>query len=81
MSSQQTKINQVINHLITYGSITSWEAINKYRATRLSGIIFVLIHDRNFPITSKMVYEPDGTRYAVYSVPMTWRIAMQSKGK
>lgn len=76
---QNTKTNQVVNYLITYGKITSWEAIEKYRATRLSAIIFNLIHDKGYPISSEMVYEEDGTRYAVYSVPMTWRLAMKKK--
>ena len=32
----------VLNHLKEHGTITSWEAIQKYSATRLSGIIFTL---------------------------------------
>ncbi|MBR4377320.1 MAG: helix-turn-helix domain-containing protein [Bacilli bacterium] len=32
----------VKEHLIKHGSITSWEAIQKYGATRLSAIIFNL---------------------------------------
>lgn len=39
---QDTKTKHVLNHLITYGHITSWEAIELYRATRLSAIIFAL---------------------------------------
>lgn len=49
--SQATKQQQVLNHLQNIGSITSWEAIMKYHATRLSGIIFVL-RKRGYPITS-----------------------------
>jgi hypothetical protein len=37
-----TKTKMVSNHLISVGSITSWEAIQKFRATRLSSIIFNL---------------------------------------
>lgn len=37
-----TKANQVLNHLKFYRSITSWEAIQQYGATRLSAIIFNL---------------------------------------
>ena len=37
-----TKTNQVKEHLLERGSITSWEAIQLYRATRLSAIIFNL---------------------------------------
>lgn len=37
-----TKTKMVSNHLVSVGSITSWEAIQKFRATRLSSIIFNL---------------------------------------
>lgn len=41
-NSFTTKIQRVANHLITHGSITSWEAIKLFKATRLSAIIFTL---------------------------------------
>ena len=47
----ETKIKSVENHLIEHGSITSWQAIQKYQATRLSGIIFVL-RERGLKINS-----------------------------
>jgi hypothetical protein len=34
------KSRLVLEHLKEYGSITSWEAIEKYGATRLSAIIY-----------------------------------------
>lgn len=37
-----TKTNKIKEHLQTKGSITSWEAIQLYKATRLSAIIFNL---------------------------------------
>lgn len=37
-----TKHSQVLNHLKEHGSITSWDAIRDYGATRLSAIIFDL---------------------------------------
>ena len=37
-----TKFNQVKEHLENYGTITSWQAIQQYGATRLSDIIFRL---------------------------------------
>jgi hypothetical protein len=37
-----SKTDKILEHLQTYGSITSWEAIQKYGATRLSAIIFEL---------------------------------------
>lgn len=36
------KAKLVEEHLLQHGSITSWEAIQKYNATRLSAIIFNL---------------------------------------
>lgn len=36
------KTNEVLNHLKTKKNLTSWEAIHKYGATRLSAIIFRL---------------------------------------
>ena len=37
-----TKTSKVLEHLHTYGCITSLEAIDLYKATRLSDIIFKL---------------------------------------
>ena len=37
-----TKTEKVRLHLIEKGSITSWEAIQLYGATRLSAIIYIL---------------------------------------
>lgn len=37
-----TKTAKVLQHLKEHGAITSWEAIQKYGATRLSAIIFNL---------------------------------------
>lgn len=43
MSEKKTnKTEKVLEHLRTYGNITSLEAIDKYKATRLSAIIFNL---------------------------------------
>ena len=41
-SNRITKHNQVRQHLLEHGSITSWEAIDHYGATRLSAIIYRL---------------------------------------
>ena len=40
--SATNKTVKVLEHLKKHGSITSWEAIQKYGATRLSAIIFNL---------------------------------------
>ena len=60
-----TKIDQVANHLIRKKSITSWDAIQLYRATRLADIVFKL-KCQGWDISSTLRFEPDGTRYAVY---------------
>lgn len=38
----KTQIEQIKNHLEIYGNITSWEAIQLYRITRLSHYIYLL---------------------------------------
>ncbi|MBR7069556.1 MAG: hypothetical protein IKI30_03810 [Oxalobacter sp.] len=40
--NRKTKTSQVLVWLLTYGSITSWEAIEKFKATRLADIIYRL---------------------------------------
>lgn len=41
----ECKAAKVLNHLKEHGSITSWEAIENYGATRLSAIIYNLRKD------------------------------------
>ena len=73
----QTKINQVKKHLLKKKSITSWDAIIQYKATRLSAIIFNLrkngwdIVTNN--ITSKDKYGNSSTyaKYVLISSPAT----------
>lgn len=47
------KTQKVLAHLQEKRSITSWEAIKYYGATRLSGIIYNL-KDKGYDITKKM---------------------------
>lgn len=44
---KQSKTNDVLNHLIVYGSITSLEAFKRYGLTRLSSVIFELRKKHN----------------------------------
>ena len=53
-----------LNHLQTLGHITSWTAIQLYKATRLADIIFKLRQD-GFTIISENVSE-DGMNFARY---------------
>jgi hypothetical protein len=61
---KDTKINLVANHLITKRKITSWEAIERYHATRLADIIYVL-KSEGWDIMTEMVKQ-NGVRFAVY---------------
>ena len=63
-SSFENKTKLVLKHLQEKKSITSWEAIQQYRAIRLSAIIFRL-KERGHSITTQMVYE-NNTNYAIY---------------
>jgi hypothetical protein len=58
-----SKTVDVLNHL-KKKPITSWEAITKYRATRLADIIFKL-RGRGFNISTELV-ENGSVRYARY---------------
>ena len=68
---KDSKINLVAKHLISKKRITSWQAIERYHATRLADIIFTLKAE-GWNIVTNMVKEDSGVRYAVYrlmSVP------------
>jgi len=73
---KDTKINLVAKHLIKKRKITSWEAIERYHATRLADIIYVL-KSEGWDIITEMVKQ-DGVRFAVYryiSAPRKGRLA------
>lgn len=61
-----TQRKQVLEHLQNKGSITSWDAIVLYHATRLSGIIYDL-KKAGYKIISTMETNGD-THYARYSL-------------
>ena len=64
-----SKTQKVIEHLLQKGSITSWDAIMLYGATRLSAIIFNL-RDRGYMIDSVYLDDIDrngnSSRYVKY---------------
>jgi hypothetical protein len=75
---KDSKINLVAKHLISKRKITSWEAIERYHATRLADIIFDLKAE-GWDIITEMVKDPSGVRYAVYryiSAPRKGRVAV-----
>lgn len=49
------KTKAVMMHLQEQGSITSWEAIKEYGATRLSAIIFNLRHKYELNIVNERI--------------------------
>lgn len=63
------KTKEVLKHLEKKGSITSWEAIKLYGATRLSAIIFNL-RERGYVIDSLWMEDTDRygnlSRYVKY---------------
>jgi len=65
MQNKTSKIKQVEQHLKKYKKITSWEAITKYKATRLSSIIFTL-KERGLNIKSVRTHGDDGVHFATY---------------
>jgi|TARA_B100001093_G_scaffold415492_1_gene405933 hypothetical protein len=60
----KNKSQMVLAHLKHYGSITTWEAITQYKATRLSAIIFNL-RGKGYNIES-LDKEGDGCRFVEY---------------
>ena len=59
---------EVLTHLKKGLPITSWEAIHKFRATRLSAIIYDLRKAGYTIITENLVNEKTGKRYGAYTL-------------
>ena len=51
-----TQVEMIKMHLKKYGSITSWEAIKKYNITRLSAVIYILIHKEGWKLKKERFY-------------------------
>jgi|TARA_R100000353_G_scaffold38827_2_gene30810 hypothetical protein len=64
MNGKPSKTLNILNHLKKHGTITSWEAITLYRATRLSGIIWQLKKQGYVIVT----YTKSGRDYATYKL-------------
>ena len=63
---QNTQENQILNHLKKHKFITSWEAIQEYRITRLSARIYELRERGHNNITKND--SEKGKRFAEYSL-------------
>lgn len=60
--------DKVLRHIQNKGYITSWEAITKYRITRLSAKVFDLKQD-GIEIKTKIFVNPETkTNYGVYYI-------------
>lgn len=60
-----TKQAKIANHLKQHKNITSWEAIQKYRVTRLADVIYTL-KNKGWNIATVMCKGKDNCRYAHY---------------
>ena len=67
--NKRSQITDIIAHLRKYKSITSNEAIKRYGATRLSGIIYIL-REKGFDIETEMTQGKNRyghiSNYAIY---------------
>ena len=67
-----TQTEAILRHLENQGSITSWEAIRDYGATRLSAIIYNLRHRYNLDIENEWIEFTDRygskARYVKYNL-------------
>lgn len=63
--NKMNKTKAVMLHLQEYGSITSWEAIKEYGATRLSAIIYNLRYKYDMNIINQEIDFVD--RYGTHS--------------
>lgn len=51
---KETHVDRVLRYLKDFGSITSLDAIREFGNTRLSATIYILRHEYNIPIASRM---------------------------
>jgi len=67
MKKKLNKSKAILKHLIKYGQINTWQAITKYKATRLSSIIYNL-RNEGYDIESIWVQKKDEPRYVMYTL-------------
>lgn len=59
---------KVLSHMLQKGSITSFEAFQEMRNTRLSATIFVLRNNYGIPIDTERVNPKNGKPYGRYKL-------------
>lgn len=71
MSKKMTLTRRVLNYMLDYDGITSWEAIKEFGATRLSAIVFNL-RKKGFVIENEWIETKnrygDNVRFVKYSL-------------
>jgi len=75
----ESKTQKIRKFLVQNGTITSWQAITRFRATRLADVVFRLKKE-GFEISTTMKRSPDGTPFAEYRLDSAQRIALQESG-
>lgn len=60
-----SQVKVVKAHLMSNRTITSWEAITKYRITRLSAVIYILKNEYDMRIETKHISK-NGKKWAEY---------------
>ena len=65
--SKINKSEEVLKYLKKYGFIDSWKAIELFKATRLSSIIYNL-RVKGYDIESVWVEKKDQPRYVMYTL-------------
>ena len=70
-----TQTQAVLNHLLEYGYITTYEAIQLYGATRLSDIIYRLRHKMGYTIESEPLKVK--TRYGTTTSVAKYKIKVE----
>lgn len=66
LEQKLSQTDQILKHLDMYDTITTWEAISKYRITRLSAHI-QFIEERGIPVYTRNV-SSDGKHWVEYSL-------------
>jgi hypothetical protein len=61
-----SKVDMIKEHLIKHKTITSWESITNFKATRLAAVIANLRNKNGWHIETVMFEDKEGTRFAKY---------------
>ena len=67
MKPNETQLSTIRKHLLRQKSITSWEAIQKYRITRLSQYV-LLLRKEGYVIVSQWINPKKGNKFVKYNL-------------